>query len=93
MGINKKVIVVSLKDWEDKQEVMRKKGQLKGIKIYINHDLSREDRDLQGKFGEIAKQEREREQEAEVLFEFRKRTNKRELEKMETKKGKQWFFL
>ena len=59
MGFDKKLIVVSLKDWEDKQEVMGKRGQLKATKIYRNHDLSREDRDIQRKLGEIAKQERE----------------------------------
>jgi len=70
VGINKKLILVSLKDWEDKQEVMGEKGQLKGTKIYINHDLSREDRDIQCKLKEIAKQERE--QGAEVKLGFRK---------------------
>ena len=55
VGINKKVILVSSKDQEDKQEVMRKKGQLKGTKIYINHDLSREDRDIQRKLKDIVK--------------------------------------
>ena len=30
MGFNEKGILVSLKAWEDKQEVMEKKGQLKG---------------------------------------------------------------
>ena len=49
---------------------MRKRGQLKGTKIYINHDLSREDRDIQRKLREIAKQERE--QGAEVKLGFRK---------------------
>ena len=36
VGFDKKVILVSLKDWEDKQDVMVKRGQWKGTKIYIN---------------------------------------------------------
>ena len=42
----------------------------KGSKIYINHDLSREDRDVQSKLREIARQERK--QGAEVRLGFRK---------------------
>ena len=33
--------------------------QLKRSKIYINHDLSREDRNIQSKFREVARQKRE----------------------------------
>ena len=58
VGFNKKVIRVSLKSWEDKQEVTRKKEQLKGIKIDINHNVSREDRNIQRKLREKARQER-----------------------------------
>ena len=47
-----------------------KRGQLKNDKIYINHDLSREDRNGQRKLGEIARQEREHG--AEVMLKFRK---------------------
>ena len=47
---------------------MGKKGQLKGTKNYINHELSRED--IRRKLREIAKQERE--QRAEVKLGFRK---------------------
>ena len=66
-GYNKKIILVSLKTLEDKQEL---KDQLKGSNIYINHDLSREDRNIQRKLREIARQERE--QGAEVRLGFRK---------------------
>ena len=51
---NKKEILISLKAWEDKEEVMEKKGQLKDSKIYINHDLSIEDRNIQRKLREVA---------------------------------------
>ena len=43
---------------------------MKGTKNYINHDLSREDGDIQRKLREIAKQERE--QGAEVKLGFGK---------------------
>ena len=38
---------------------MGKKEQLKGSKIYVSHDLSREDSNIHCKFREIARQERE----------------------------------
>ena len=49
---------------------MGKGGQLKGSKIYMNHDLSREDINMQRKLREIARKERE--QRAEVRLRFRK---------------------
>ena len=55
MRFNKKVILVSLKAWEDKQQVMGEKDQLKVTEIYINHNLSR--KDIQCKLREIARQE------------------------------------
>ena len=38
--------------------MMGKKEQLKGSRIYINNDLSREDRTIQRELREIARQER-----------------------------------
>ena len=87
---NKKIILVSLKTWEDEQEVMGKKGQLNGSELYINHDLSRGNRNIQRKLKEIARQEREKG--GEVRLGFRKNKNKWALDKMGRKKEKQWFF-
>lgn len=40
--------VVDLKDWKAKQEIMGKKNKLNGRKIYIEHDLTRDERKVQG---------------------------------------------
>ena len=47
---------------------MARKGQLKGSKIYINHDLSREYRNIQRKFREIARYERGQGTEIRLMF-------------------------
>ena len=89
--INNKVIELEmLIIYTDKQEVMGKKRQLKGTKIYRNHDLSREDRDLQRKLKEIAKQERQ--EETEVLFEFRKKRINGNCRKWEQRRENNGFF-
>lgn len=40
----KKVLVVKMKNWKDKSEVMKNRGKLKGTKIYLDNELTREER-------------------------------------------------
>lgn len=57
IGGERKIILTGLDSWETKQEVMKNKSKLKGSSIYIDNDLTRKERDIQGNLVEIAKEE------------------------------------
>lgn len=56
----REVIIAGLKNWEDKQEVMKNKCKLRGSKIFINHDYTKAERDIQSKIVEAAREERKK---------------------------------
>lgn len=56
----KRVIIARLSQWEDKVEIMRKKKNLGDRKIYINHDLTIEERMMQRKLSDIAKEKKQK---------------------------------
>lgn len=47
-----------MKRWEDKEEVIKNKHKLKGTQIYLDHDLTKTENEIQKKLREIAKNER-----------------------------------
>lgn len=51
------MIVAKLDSWETKQEIMKKKNLLANSEVYIDHDRTFKDRDIQRQIGEIAKAE------------------------------------
>lgn len=53
----REIVVVELKDWETKQRIMSAKSKLGERKIYIEHDLTREEREVQ-KMRERTREER-----------------------------------
>lgn len=53
-----KVIILRLGKEEEKKEVMKNKNKLKGGNIFIENDLTWEERKLQEKIGKWAKEER-----------------------------------
>lgn len=54
----REVTVVKLKDWKTKMKVMKEKGKLGRKKIYIDHDMTREEREVQRIIRERANKER-----------------------------------
>lgn len=54
----RELAVVELKDWETKQKIMREKSKLGERKIYIDHDLTKEEREVQRILIERAREER-----------------------------------
>lgn len=50
-------IIVEMKDWETKQSVMQKKKKLGEKRIYIDHDLTEEERRVQRELRDTAKRE------------------------------------
>lgn len=54
----KEIALVELKDWEAKQKIMREKSKLGERKIYIDHDLTKEERKVQRMIVERAREER-----------------------------------
>lgn len=54
----RKIVVMELKDWETKQRIMSVKSKLGERKIYIEHDLTREEREVQKILIEKAREER-----------------------------------
>lgn len=54
----KEIALVELKYWETKQKIMREKSKLGERKIYIDHDLTKEERKIQRMIVERAREER-----------------------------------
>lgn len=54
----REIAVVELKDWEIKQRIMSVKSKLGERKIYIEHDLTREEKEVQKILRERAREER-----------------------------------
>lgn len=58
----REVVIIELEDWETKEKIMKEKKKLREKymnKIYIDHDLTREEREVQRRIRERAKKERE----------------------------------
>lgn len=57
----KEVAIIELEDWETKELIMKEKKNLRSKqytnKIYIDHDLTREEREVQRRIAERAKKE------------------------------------
>lgn len=51
---------IRVKSTEDKKNIIEKKASLKGTQIYLDDDLTRDDREVQRKIYNIAKEERSR---------------------------------
>ncbi|XP_076544800.1 uncharacterized protein LOC143305384 [Osmia lignaria lignaria] len=51
------ILVATLRNWQQKKEIMMKKGKLKGKKIYIDNDLTKNERETQKAILGIAKAE------------------------------------
>lgn len=69
--INDYMAVVEVNGWEEKQEIMMRKGKLKEItdmKVYIDHDLTKKEQEIQQKIREISRQERKEGKEVRVGF-------------------------
>jgi len=54
----REMVIIQMDSWEKKQEIMRRNKKLRSKKIYINNDLTQEERGMQRKLREIAKEER-----------------------------------
>jgi hypothetical protein len=58
--IGPKRLVLQMEDWEAKMEVLKNKAKLKGKEIYIDSDLTRNERGIQKLIRDMAKQERQK---------------------------------
>lgn len=57
--VGKGDVLVELEREEGKREVMRRRGKLKGTKIFLDDDLTREEREIQRELIKRAKEMRE----------------------------------
>lgn len=55
----REVIIVEMEDWQTKEKIMKEKSKLRGRNIYIDHDMTKEEREVQRKLRERAGRERE----------------------------------
>ena len=62
------LIVASLQNFEDKMEVMKKKSELKGSKIYIENDLTKNEQKIQAEILKIARDRKENGQKVRVGY-------------------------
>lgn len=54
------MLLVRLRTWEQKREVMIKKSKLKGKRLYVENDLTRKEREVQKNIRDIARAEKAR---------------------------------
>ncbi|KAJ3656653.1 hypothetical protein Zmor_015710 [Zophobas morio] len=57
--LGKDIIVAKLGSWEDKQNIMQAKSKLKGTKVFIDNDLTKEENRVQANLRKLAKNERD----------------------------------
>lgn len=63
-----KAAVVEMMDWKAKQEIMREKNKLRGKTIFIDHDMSKEEKEIQRKIVERAKDEKKKGRKAKIGY-------------------------
>lgn len=63
-----KVTIVQLVDWETKQKIMTGKSRNRLEEVYIDHDLTGEERDVQRRLREIARTQRAQGKEVRVRY-------------------------
>lgn len=69
--LNDKMCIVELQNGTDKEKIMKSKSKLKGMKdheIYINNDLSKTEREIQGKLRNIANAEKSKGKKVKIGF-------------------------
>ena len=54
----KEVIIIELEDWQTKEKIMREKSKLRGRNIFIDHDMTKKEREVQRKIEKEKGQER-----------------------------------
>lgn len=52
------ILVAKLKDGQQKEEIMLRKGKLKGKKLYIENDLTKKEREVQRELVKLANAEK-----------------------------------
>lgn len=67
-GGAKKMALVEFKSWKEKQKLMVEEKRLKGSNIYIEYDLSIEERVIQRKLRDFEKAEKEKGNRARVAY-------------------------
>lgn len=63
-----KTVLVELTNWKQKSEIMQNKRKLKGSKIYIEHDLTLEERRIQKEIRRIGKCEKEKGKKVKISY-------------------------
>lgn len=67
-GAEGKIMLIQMKSWIEKKELMRKKSSLKGTEIYIDDDLTKKERHVQKKIRDIVRTERESGKQAKMGY-------------------------
>ena len=66
--LGKDIIVAKLGSWEDKQNIMQAKSKLKGTKVFVDNDLTKEENRVQANLRKLAKNERDQEKNVKVGY-------------------------
>lgn len=64
----REVLIVEMEDWQAKENIMTAKSRLRGRNIFIDHDLTKEEREVQRKLRERVRKEREAGKKAKVGY-------------------------
>lgn len=66
--VNNRITVVKMKDWKEKEKVMKNKYLLNGSDIYIENDMTVMEREIQSKLRKIAKEEKGKGNKVQVKY-------------------------
>lgn len=72
-GEGRKIVLVKLKDWETKAELIKEKRKLGRKRIYINHDMTKEERSTKNNKGKSRQRKKRREKSKHKIQEHRNR--------------------
>lgn len=55
----REVVIVGIEDWQAKEKIMKEKSKLRGRNIFVDHDMTKEEREVQRKMRERARRKKE----------------------------------
>lgn len=62
------IVLVEMNTWDEKQAIMKNKFRLKGTKVYVEHDLTLEERRIEAEIRRIAREERKKGKQVKIGY-------------------------
>lgn len=66
--ITKGIILAKIQNWQQKKTIMENKDKLKNTRVYIENDMTKQEREIQAQLRKIAKEEKSKGNETQVKY-------------------------